>query len=82
MKTRGATSAPLFKTSAREGGSNHPYHRKHAAVAGQSGSMYVSRATFMELQFWRYMIFDSITPIALCDDAAICRREDVFRESL
>ena len=32
--------------------------------------MYVSRATFMELQFWRYMVFDSTTPIALCDDAA------------
>ena len=51
--------------SAREGGSNQPYHRKQSRVAGQSGSMYVDRATFIDDQFCKYMILESTTPIAL-----------------
>ena len=49
----------------RGGGSNQPYHRKQSRVAGQSGSMYVDRATFIDDQFCKYIILESTTPIAL-----------------
>ena len=65
-KTAGACGASAAASrSAREGGSNQPYHRKQSRVAGQSGSMYVDRATFIDDQFCKYMILESTTPIAL-----------------
>ena len=68
-KTAGAPCAyTTASKSAREGGSNQPNHRKQSRVVGQSGSMYVDRATFIDDQFCKYMDVHSEVTLVLRND--------------